>query len=441
MTSPPQHTRHAARPLGIAACIALVMGNMIGTGVFLLPAALAPFGWNAVAGWAITISGALALAWVIARLTVHLPQAKGPPAMIAAAFGPVAGFAIGWTYWVSIVTANTTIAVATVANLTPLIPALGQTPLIGVGAALILLWGLTLLNLRGAQVAGSLQLVTLILKLVPMVVVVVLILLALCRSTAVVAPFPSEGFALPAVTASAALTLWALLGFESASAAADKVADPARTIPRATMIGTAATGAIYLLVCSGIALLLPMAKAQSASPFAAFVSHYWAPGPASLIALFASISCLGALNGWTLLQGEVPLAMARNGELPAWLAMTDARGTPVRALIVSSIFASLLLIANSLQGLVAIFTAMALLSTSATLWLYLACAAAALRFRVALPAAGLGLIYALWTLWGAGISVSGLSLVLMLAGLPLYWWTRRSTSLSSPAQLPEDTAG
>ncbi len=417
------------------------MGNMIGTGVFLLPAALAPFGWNAVAGWAITISGALALAWVIARLTVHLPQAKGPPAMIAAAFGPVAGFAIGWTYWVSIVTANTTIAVATVANLTPLIPALGQTPLIGVGAALILLWGLTLLNLRGAQVAGSLQLVTLILKLVPMVVVVVLILLALCRSTAVVAPFPSEGFALPAVTASAALTLWALLGFESASAAADKVADPARTIPRATMIGTAATGAIYLLVCSGIALLLPMAKAQSASPFAAFVSHYWAPGPASLIALFASISCLGALNGWTLLQGEVPLAMARNGELPAWLAMTDARGTPVRALIVSSIFASLLLIANSLQGLVAIFTAMALLSTSATLWLYLACAAAALRFRVALPAAGLGLIYALWTLWGAGISVSGLSLVLMLAGLPLYWWTRRSTSLSSPAQLPEDTAG
>lgn len=422
MTSP---APKAARPLGLAACIALVMGNMIGSGVFVLPAALAPYGWNAVAGWIITISGALALAWVIARLTIRLPDAKGPPAMIARAFGPWAGFAIGWVYWVSIVTANTTIAVAVVANLTPLVPVLGQVPFAGVGAALAILWSLTLLNLRGAQVAGSLQLVTLILKLVPMVVVVVLIVLALGNRSAVVAPFPTEGLTLPAVTASAALTLWALLGFESASAAADKVADPTRTIPRATIIGTAATGAIYLFVCSGIALLLPMAEAQSASPFAAFVTRYWAPGPANLIALFASISCLGALNGWTLLQGEVPLAMARNGELPAWLGVTDVRGTPVRALVVSSVFASLLLIANSLNGLVAIFTAMALLSTSATLWLYLGCAAAALHFRVAIPAAILGLLYALWTLWGAGPSVSGLSLVLMLVGFPLFWWTRR----------------
>lgn len=426
MTSP---APKAARPLGLAACIALVMGNMIGTGVFLLPAALAPYGWNAVAGWIITISGALALAWVIARLTVRLPQAKGPPAMIAQAFGPWAGFAIGWTYWISIITSNVTIAVAVVANLTPLIPMLGRTPAVGVGAALAILWSVTLLNLRGAQVAGSLQLVTLILKLVPMVVVVVLIAAALGNGSAVIAPFPVEGLAAPAVTASAALTLWALLGFESASAAADKVGDPTRTIPRATIIGTAATGAIYLFVCSGIALLLPMAEAQSASPFAAFVTRYWAPGPASLIALFASISCLGALNGWTLLQGEVPLAMARNGELPGWIGVTDARGTPVRALILSSVFATLLLIANSLQGLVAIFTAMALLATSATLWLYLGCAAAALHFRVAIPAAILGLVYALWTLWGAGPSVSGLSLVLMLMGFPLFWWTRRGRTV------------
>ncbi|CAH0349255.1 MAG: amino acid permease [Sphingobium sp.] len=442
MTTPnaPAPIPRVARPLGLAACIALVMGNMIGSGVFLLPAALAPYGWNAVAGWAITISGALALAWVIARLTVRLPDAKGPPAMIAAAFGPVAGFALGWSYWVSIITANTTIAVAVVANLTPIVPLLGQVPALGVGATLAILWATTALNLRGAQAAGSLQLVTVILKLVPMVVVVVLIVVALSSGSAVVAPFPREGLTLPAVTASAALTLWALLGFESASAAADKVADPTRTIPRATIIGTAATGAIYLFVCSGIALMLPMAEAASASPFAAFVTRYWAPGPANLIALFASISCLGALNGWTLLQGEVPLAMARNGELPVWLGKTDARGTPVRALIVSTVFASLLLIANSLNGLVAIFTAMALLSTSATLWLYLGCAAAALRFRVAIPAGVLGVAYALWTLWGAGLSVSGLSLVLMLAGLPLYWWARRGAKRLPPAQFAEDAA-
>ncbi len=212
---------------------------------------------------------------------------------------------------------------------------------------------------------------------------------------------------------------------KSASVAADKVRDPARTIPRATLIGTAVTGLIYLLVCSGIALTLPAAETQTGSPFGAFVSHYWSPGPARFIALFVAISCLGALNGWTLLMGEVPLAMARAGELPRWLAGTNARGTPVRGLIVSTLLASLLLVANSLQGLVALFTAMALLATSATLWLYVGCALASMRFRVVVPAAVVGLGYALWTLWGAGIVASGSSVLLMAAGLPFYWWARR----------------
>ena len=196
---------------------------------------------------------------------------------------------------------------------------------------------------------------------------------------------------------------------------------------RSTMIGTAATGLIYLLVCSTVALMLPAQEAMSGSPFGAFVAHYWSPGPASLIALFVAISGIGALNGWTLLQGEVPLAMARNGEIPLWFGVTDARGTPVRALVVTTALASILLILNSLNGLVAIFTALALLSTSATLWLYLGVAAAALRFRVSMIVAAAGLVYALWTLWGAGLAASGLSLVLMLAGLPLYWWTKQRT--------------
>jgi APA family basic amino acid/polyamine antiporter len=417
----------AAQPLGLAACIALVMGNMIGSGVFLLPASLAPYGWDAVPGWFVTIGGAMALAFVIARLTVHLPDTKGPPQMIARAFGPVAGFAIGWTYWVSIITANVTIAVAAVANLSDIVPLLGRHPLFAALAAIATLWAATGVNLLGARAAGTTQLVTTLVKLLPLGVVVILLLIVVGNGTADVAPFPAAGFSASGITASAALTLWALLGFESASAAADKVADPTRTIPRATLIGTGLTGAFYILVCSGIALTLPAAEAQSGSPFAAFVGHYWSPGPARLVALFAAISCLGALNGWTLLQGEVPLAMARAGELPRWLAATDARGTPARAILVSTIAATLLLVANSLQGLVALFTAMALLSTSATLWLYLGCSLAGLRFRVALPAATLGTLYALWTLWGAGWQASGLSLVLMGLGFPLYWLARRES--------------
>jgi APA family basic amino acid/polyamine antiporter len=413
----------ARRTLGLPACIALVMGNMIGTGVFLLPASLAPYGWDAVAGWVFTIGGSLTLAYVIARLTTHLPDANVAQ-MTTRAFGPLPGFAIGWTYWLSVVTSNVTIAVAVTANLSSLLPFAARP---GVGAALSIgfLWLMTAVNLLGARTVGATQIVTTVLKLVPIVVVLALLAGTLGSGTAQIAPFPAQGFTGAGVTATAALTLWALLGFESASAAADKVKDPARTIPRATIIGTAATGLIYLIVCSGIALTLPAAEAQSGSPFAAYVSHYWAPGPAQLIALFVVVSCIGALNGWTLLQGEIPLAMARAGELPRWFGKTDARGTPVRGLILSTTFATLLLIANSLHGLVELFTAMALLSTSGSLWLYLGCAASSLRFRIAVPAAILGLAYALWTLWGAGIVASGSSFLLMAAGLPVYWWARR----------------
>ncbi|UZW57156.1 amino acid permease [Sphingobium sp. JS3065] len=423
------------RTLGLAACIALVMGNMIGSGIFLLPASLSPYGWDAVAGWVFTIAGSLLLAYVIARLTVLMPDAGGTAQFITRAYGPLAGFAIGWIYWISVIFTNVTIAVAATANLSSIVPGLNR-PGLGAIVSIAFLWAATGVNLTGARAAGMAQLATTALKLIPIGLVFILLALMLGSGRAQVAPFPAQGFTSAGITASAALTLWALLGFESASVAADKVRDPARNIPRATLIGTAATGLIYLLVCSGIALTLPAAESRSGSPFAAFVAHYWSPGPAHFIAAFATISCLGALNGWTLLQGEAPLAMARGGALPRWLAGTDARGTPVRALLLSCILGTLMLIANSLQGLVALFTAMALLSTSATLWLYVGCALAALRFRLVVPAALLGLAYALWTLWGAGLVPSGASFLLMAGGFPFYAWARRERRDINPPTIP-----
>ena len=117
--------------------------------------------------------------------------------------------------------------------------------------------------------------------------------------------------------------------------------------------------------------------------------------------------------------------MSERGMLPAWLAATDARGTPVRGLVVGSLIASVFALMNASRTMQGLFEFLLLLSTSASLWLYLACAVAAVRLKVAVPWALLGAAYALWTLWGAGVAASGLSLVLMAAGLPLYWWARR----------------
>ena len=421
-------TRASPRRLGFWMCLSLVMGNMIGSGVFLLPAALAPFGWDAVLGWILTIGGALCLAFVFSRMAQEFPRAGGPVGQVGLAFGRLPEFAIGWCYWVSIWTANVTIAVAAVSYLSLFAPGIGAVPGLPALLAVGLIWAVTLINLRGARAAGTFQIVTLLAKLIPLAVVATIITLILARSgSAELAPFPKGGFTASGVTASAALTLWALLGFESAAISCDKADRPAITVPRATMAGTLLTGLIYLFICSGIALLLPVEiAAGSDAPFALFVARYWSPGPALFIGLFAAISAIGALNGWILMQGEVPLAMARTGTLPRWLGVTHANGTPVRALLVSSVLASLLVIVNASRSMASMFEFMALLSTSAALWLYLVAAAAAVKLRVAIPVALLGVAYALWTLWGAGIGASGLSLVLMAAGLPLYAWARRA---------------
>ena len=405
--------------------IALVMGNMIGSGVFLLPASLAPFGWNGVAGWAITIAGALALAFVLARMTVAFPRANGPTGFVELAFGRIPSFMIGWAYWVSVWTANVTLAVAAVSFLSIFWPELRAHMAL---STIALIWIVTAINWRGARAAGGFQLATLLIKLIPLVTVIVLIPVAFAGGEPVtLTPFPAEGLSMAAVGGSAILTLWALLGFESASVCADKVRDPAVTIPRATMIGTAATGLLYLIVCSAIALMLPAdAVAASEAPFSLFVETWWAREPALLVAAFAAVSALGTLNGWTLIQAELPATLARQGLLPAWFARQNRHGTPAAALLLSSAIATACVLLNSSKSTSEMFTFMAVLSTSVTLWLYLACAAAALRMRVAVPVALLGLAYAAWTLWGAGIGVSAMSLILMAAGLPLYAWTRMS---------------
>lgn len=415
------------RKLGLFAAIALVMGNMIGSGVYLLPASLAPFGWNALGGWIATIAGGLVLAWLLACLTRQVPEGSDMIGFITSAFGKVAGFVAGWLYLLTLWIGTPTIAVAAISYLSDMVPAFGSYPALG---ALALLWAVTLVNLRSVHTAGNFQIVTLLIKLVPLVLVVVLAVLAFANGTGELAPFEPEAINATALSGAAALTLWALLGFETASVAAKQVRNPEVNVPRATMWGTALTGLIYMVVCTAVALMLPAEIAStSPAPFATFVERYWGGGPAALIGVFAIVSCVGAVNGWVLVQGELPRCMASKGELPRWFAQTDANGTPRRALIVSSLLGSLVLLLNASRSTQGLFEFLLLLATSAALWAYLAVALAAWKLRVARFWSVLGALYSVWALWGAGVYVSALSFVLLLAGIPVWWWTRREQGL------------
>lgn len=416
-------TGEAPRKLGVWMSIALVTGSMIGSGVFLLPASLAPFGWNAVAGWAVTIVGALCLAHVLARLTAAAGGPIGPAELVERSFGPVAGFLIGFSFWVSVWAATATISIGAVSYAASFLPILGVHPAL---SATGVIWAVTLVNLIGTRTAGAFQVATTILKLVPLIVVAALIFLVLGRQgTGLIAPYPAQGLSLSLVNQAAAITLWAMVGFEAACAASGRIADPVRNVPRATFVGALLCGVFYLIVCSGIALMLPADKvATSNAPFELFVATFWSPGPAAFVALFAAISAVGAVNGWVLVQGEVPYEMAQRRLMPRWFGRAAGNGVPVRAVLVASVLATLLVFSNSSRSMAGLFTFMALLTTSVTLWLYLACALVALKRRMAVPAAMAGLLFGLWSLWGAGLTVSFYAFLLMIAGLPLYAWAQ-----------------
>ena len=421
----------AVRPFGFWTATALVVGGMIASGIFMIPAALAPFGWSGVLAWAISIGGVLAIAFTLARLAQTMPEASGAIAVTGAVLGELPGVLVGWSYWVSVWAANAAIAIAAASYVEVLVPGLRGTSIGGAALAVGIIWALTLLNLGGARMAGRFQVVTTLLKLLPLLAVIVIaatIWLDDGRS-----PLPPAGTAMTGLAAAVALTLFPLVGFESAGIAAERVRDPARTIMRATMVGTFVTGLLYVLVCSAIVLILPSSElAASQAPFQLFVERFWGYGAAVAVAAFAAIAAIGALNGWVLIQGEVPLGMARAGLLPAWFGRTSARDVPVRVLVIASALASLLVWFNSSKSLSGVFAFAALLTTCASLWLYLAICVAALIRRVAMAAAAIGTGFALFAFWGAGAQASGLSLVLMLTALPVYWLRPRSAGTAIP---------
>src|SRR5690606_33864495 len=334
------------RPLGPWSAIALVVGSMIGSGVFLLPASLAPYGGVSLLGWAITLAGAIALALTFARLAMRWPQTGGPYVFARNAFGELPGFLVAWSYWVSIWCANAAIAVAFAGSVGALFPAATATPLRAAALALAGLWLCVGVNLLGVREAGRTQLLLTVLKFVPLLLFAGIAVWFVDAERFV--PFNPSGESLPAaLNATVALSLWALLGLEAATVPAGAITDAERNIPRATVIGTLLAGIATVLAVSAVIGIVPAAQLKdSAAPMADAARLLWGDWAGIGIAVVMAVSCLGALTGWVLLSGQVPFAAARDGLLPGPFAHLDRGGTPLFGVLASGVLASLLVAAN-----------------------------------------------------------------------------------------------
>src|SRR5215470_17742112 len=251
---------------GLAAAIALIVGSIIGVGIFNLPSSLATYGPITLISMALTTVGAVVLALLFAALSRRLPADGGPYAYARVAFGNPLGFANAWSYWITAWAGNAAIAVGWVLYVEHFINK-GHTKWITVLLVLAGLWLPAAVNLSGVRNMGSVQVITTIIKFVALAFISIVGLFYIKSANFTPWNVSSES-AINAIGGGMAIALFSYLGVEAASVAAAKVRNPDRNIPRATILGTIATAVVYLLSLVAVFGIVPTSKlANATAPF------------------------------------------------------------------------------------------------------------------------------------------------------------------------------
>jgi len=437
------------RAFGLWRCTSLVVGNIIGSGIFLLPASLGKFGTLGLMGWVVTCLGSVCLALIFARLGSHFPKIGGPYAYSHEAFGEFMGFQVAWSYWMGTWASNAAIATAFVSYLSVFWPALSDTPTLAFLVASGAVWFFTFINVVSVRTTGAAQVLIALTKVIPLLVIGCVGIFFV--DTANYLPInPTGGNWLSVIGASAALTLFALLGLETATIPADNVIDPQKTIPRATVLGTVLSAVIYVWTTTVLLGVLPAASlAHSNAPFADAARVMFGDWAWQVVAACAALAAFGTLNGWVLIQGQIPLAAARDRVFPRVFGRLSKRGTPVVGIVVSSVLMTGLLAMNYQANLVDQFTTIVTFTTFSMLLPYLYSSVADLVFLVTrahyVPAGAmvrslvisiLGFIYTVVIVAGSGQEAVFYGMLALFAGLPVYvvvkYHERLMTLIHSP---------
>jgi APA family basic amino acid/polyamine antiporter len=333
---------------GLGTAIALIMGSIIGVGIFNLPSALAPIGPITLVSMGLTTVGALALAVMFGALSRRLPADGGPYAYARVAFGNGIGFMNAWSYWITAWAGNAAIAVGWVLYVEHFINK-GHNTLFSIVLVLIGLWIPAAINLSGVQNMGAIQVITTVLKFAALAFVSIVGLFFI--NTAHYTPWNISGQSTAlAIGSGMAIALFSYLGVETAAVAAGKVKDPDRNVPRATVLGTLACAAVYILSLIVVFGVLPGATLkESSAPFSAAVDTMFGGTVwGNVMAVVVIISGLGALNGWTMISAEMPLAAAKDGIFPERFKQLSRSSVPAFGIIASTVLATVAMIVNYL---------------------------------------------------------------------------------------------
>lgn len=412
--------------LGTLGSTSLVVGNMIGSGIFLLPATLAFYGGISIVGWVVSAFGALLLAKVFAELSKSSQKSGGPYIYAREGFGEFSGFLVAWGYWISICATNAAIAIAMLGYLAVFFPILSESKELSVAVGLSTIWFLTWVNTRGIKAAAQLQIITTILKVIPLILVSVVGFFYIDWNNFL--PFNISGKSdFQAILETGTLTFFAFLGLESATIPAEDVKDAKKTISTSTLRGTWIAIAIYILGSLVLIGIMPPETLQnSEAPFADAATLIWGGNARYWVALGAVISTFGALNGWLLMQGQIPMSAARDKVFPSIFGRLNTHLSPALGICISSVIVSIMMVLNFSKGLVKAFEFIILLSTLTVLVPYLFSSATHILIahqkgeKWFWVTGMLAFAFSMWAVVGSGSEVVLWGFVMLMLGLPIY---------------------
>jgi APA family basic amino acid/polyamine antiporter len=447
----------ASSGFGLTTATALIVGTIIGVGIFNLPTSLSAYGPISLVSLGLTTIGAIALAMLFASLSKRLPADGGPYAYSRVAYGNRVGFANAWSYWITAWAGNAAIAVGWVLYVEHFINK-DHTKAISILLVLAGMWGAAAVNLSGVKNMGSIQVVTTVLKFFAVGFIAIVGLFYI--NTANYTPFNVSGeSAITAIGGGMAIALFSYLGVEAASVAAGKVRDPDRNVGRATLLGTLATAVVYMLSLTAVFGIVPTDQlANSTEPFStaanAMFGGTWA---GDVMAVLVIISGIGALNGWTMICAEMPLAAAKDGLFPERFKRLSKAGVPAFGIVTSTALGSIAMIVNYLgsSGATA-FTTLILMTGITAAIPYSFSALAQIKWRridqqtlktprffrdmiVAVVALVFSILFAVysrntghsfWIYWAPFL----LAAAALLLGMPVYRQQRRH--MTEPAAMP-----
>ena len=421
-----------SQKIGLLTTTSLVVGNMIGVGIFVLPAVLSSYGSISLLGWIFTATGALILAKIFSNLSkIIVSKSGGPYIYSKAGFGDFIGFLVAWGYWIACWVGNGAIAIAIIGAASFFIPELATNSILSVSLGLALIWIFTWINARGITDSGKIQLVTTIFKILPLLFVIIVGLFFFEFDN-----FPAFNLTgesnFSAISAVATLTLYAFLGIECATIPAGNIENPDKTIPRATMLGTIIVTILYILGTVVLFGVLPLDILQnSPAPFAEAAKIIGGNYGGYFVAVGVLISGIGVLNGWILITGQISMATAKDDLFPEFFKKENKNGAPVNGFIIGGVLSSIVMLMNYTEGLVEQFEFIVQLTVLVILMPYLFTAASYALIVIekklhtkswikTFILSALGFAYSLWAIYGSGYETVFYGFLLMLIGIPVY---------------------